>query len=37
MRAVLNGGDWERAAMGILLFSPDDAAIIRANTSSCRQ
>jgi len=37
MRAVLNGGDWERAAMGILLFAPDDAAIIRANTSSCRK
>lgn len=37
MRAVLNGGDWERAAMGILLFVPDDAAIIRANTSSCRR
>ncbi len=36
MRAVLNGGDWERAAMGLLLFAPDDAAIIRANTSSCR-
>jgi hypothetical protein len=36
MRAVLNGGDWERAAMGILLFAPDDAAIIRANTASCR-
>ena len=36
MRAVLNRGDWERAAMGILWFAPDDAAIIRANTSSCR-
>jgi len=36
MRAVLNGGDWERAGMGILWFAPDDAAIIRANTSSCR-
>ena len=35
MRAVLNGGDWERAAMGLLLFAPDDAAIIRANTASC--
>jgi hypothetical protein len=36
MRGVLNRGDWERAAMGILWFAPDDAAIIRANTSSCR-
>jgi len=36
MRAVLNDGDWERAALGILLFAPDDAAIVRANTSSCR-
>src|SRR5688572_721667 len=37
MRAVLTAGDWERAAMGILLFAPDDAAIIRANTSPCRK
>jgi hypothetical protein len=36
MRAVLNAGDWERAAMGLLLFAPDDAAIIRANTAPCR-
>ena len=36
MRAVLNAGDWERAAMGLLLFAPDDAAIIRANTAICR-
>jgi hypothetical protein len=36
MRAVLNAGDWERAAIGLLLFAPDDAAIIRANALSCR-
>jgi hypothetical protein len=36
MRAVLNAGDWERAAMGLLLFAPDDAAIVRANTTICR-
>jgi hypothetical protein len=36
MRAVLKAGDWERAAMGLLLFAPDDAAIIRANTTICR-
>ena len=36
MRAVLNAGDWERAALGLLLFAPDDAAIVRANTTICR-
>ena len=36
MRALLGVDDWERAATGLLWFSPDDAAIIRANTSSCR-
>ena len=36
MRSLLDVDDWERAAMGLLWFSPDDAAIIHANTSSCR-
>jgi hypothetical protein len=36
MRPLLGVDDWERAAMGLLWFSPDDAAIIRTNTSSCR-
>lgn len=36
MRPLLGVDDWERAATGLLWFSPDDAAIIRANTSSCR-
>jgi hypothetical protein len=36
MRSLLGVDDWESAAMGLLWFSPDDAAIIRANTSSCR-
>jgi hypothetical protein len=36
MRKLLGVDDWDRAATGLLWFSPDDAAIIRANTSSCR-
>ena len=36
MRPLLGVDDWERAAMGLLWFSADDAAIIRTNTSSCR-
>ena len=37
MRAAWDSNDWQRAAMGFLLFSSDDAATIRATTSSCRQ
>jgi hypothetical protein len=36
MRAVLKAADWERAVMGLLWFAPGDAAVIRANASSCR-
>ena len=37
MRASWDANDWQRAAMGFLLFSSDDAVTIRATTSSCRQ
>ena len=37
MRASWDSNDWQRAAMGFLLFASDDAAIIRATSSSCGQ
>ena len=37
MRASWDSNDWHRAARGFLLFSSDDAATIRATSSSCRQ
>jgi hypothetical protein len=37
MRSSWDSNDWRRAARGFLLFSSDDAATIRATSSSCRQ
>jgi hypothetical protein len=37
MRASWDSNDWQRAAMGFLLYSSHDAATIRATISSCRQ
>jgi hypothetical protein len=37
MRASWDASDWQRAAMGFLLFSSHDAATIRATTLKCRQ
>jgi hypothetical protein len=37
MRASWDPNDWQRAAMGFLLFSSEDAATVRATISSCRQ
>ena len=36
MRARWNSGDWERASLGLLLFSAPDSSRIRATLSSCR-
>lgn len=36
MRASWDSNDWQRAAMGFLLFSSEDAATVRATISSCR-
>lgn len=35
MRAPWNANDWQRAALGLLLFSGAETAAIRATISSC--